>query len=220
MYKAALFDLDGTLADTFGDIFNAANTLLARKGYPLRTKEEILAAISFGRREFVERILPAGTDQCIIREALEEYTQYYGVHFMDTTKPYEGIIELLQTLRQMGYRTAVVTNKAHPNAVAMINHVFPQDLFDGVWGLDRLPPKPNPSIALTAAQTLGVSPEECFFIGDSELDILTAQNAGMTPVGVSWGYRSVEILKDAGAMIIAHSAQELKTILTETHISK
>jgi phosphoglycolate phosphatase len=180
----------------------------------LRTKEEILAAISFGRREFVERILPEGTDECIIREALAEYTQYYGAHFMDTTQPYDGIIELLQTLHQMGYRTAVVTNKAHPNAVEMVSHVFPAELVDGVWGLDRLPPKPNPSIALAAAQTLGVAPEECFFIGDSELDILTAQNAGMTPVGVSWGYRSVEILQDAGATLIAHSAKELEAILT------
>ena len=214
MYKAALFDLDGTLADTFGDIFNAANTLMKKKGYPLKTKEEILSAISFGRREFVERILPHGTDECTISQALEEYTQYYGVHFMDTTRPYDGIIALVQTLRQMGFRTAVVTNKAHPNAVKMISHVFPADLFDGVWGLDRFPPKPNPSIAHAAAQALGVSPEECFFIGDSELDILTAQNAGMTPVGVSWGYRSEDILKDAGATLIAHSAKELEAILT------
>ena len=213
MYKGVLFDLDGTLADTFGDISNSANTLLTKKGYPTRSREELLSAISFGRREFIERILPEGTDECIVLEALADYSAYYGVHFMDTTQPYDGIIELLQALKQNGFHTAVVTNKAHPNAVQMIEHIFPKDLFDGVWGLSTLPPKPDPSIAHLASQTLGFAPEECFFVGDSELDILTAKNAGMTPVGVSWGYRSVEILRHAGATLIAHDAKELESIL-------
>lgn len=213
MYKAVLFDLDGTLADTFGDISNAANTLLGRFNYPLRSREELLAAISFGRREFVERILPEGTGDKEIQQVFIAYAEYYGVHFMDTTRPYDGIIELIQKLRAKGYRTAVVTNKAHLNAVQMIEHVFPAGLFDGVWGLSTLPPKPDPTIAQTTADTLGVRPEECFFIGDSELDIRTALNAGMTPVGVSWGYRPVEILREAGATRIAHDARELEAIL-------
>lgn len=213
MYKAVLFDLDGTLADTFGDISNAANTLLARFNYPLRSREELLAAISFGRREFVERILPEGTDEEQIQQVFTAYAEYYGIHFMDTTRPYDGIVELIQKLRAKGYRTAVVTNKAHPNAVQMIGHIFPAGLFDGVWGLSTLPPKPDPTIAHTAANALGVLPEECFFIGDSELDVRTALNAGMTPVGVSWGYRPVEILREAGATLIANDARELEAIL-------
>ena len=220
MYKGALFDLDGTLADTFSDISNSANTLLARYGYPTRSREELLAAISFGRREFIQRILPSDVDDAVVQQALDSYTEYYSVHFMDTTRPYDGLIELITKLREKGFRTAVVTNKAHPNAVQMIEHIFPQGLFDGVWGLSSLPPKPDPSIALSAANAIGVNPAECFMIGDSELDVLTAKNAGMTPVGVSWGYRPVEVLKETGAEHIAHNAAELEAILFANHDSE
>ena len=220
MYKGVLFDLDGTLADTFSDISNAANTLLIRYGYPTRSREELLAAISFGRREFIQRILPSSVDDSMIQQAFDSYTDYYSVHFMDTTSPYDGLIELITKLRENGYRIAVVTNKAHPNAVQMIEHIFPKGLFDGVWGLSTLPPKPDPTIALTAAHAIGVSPSECYMVGDSELDILTALNAGMTPVGVSWGYRPVEVLKETGAELIAHTAAELEAILLCNRDSK
>ncbi len=213
MYKAALFDLDGTLADTFGDIAASVNRFLAEEGYPLRSREEILSAISFGRREFIRRSLPQGVSDGEIDRCVRRYTEIYQEHFMDTTLPYQGIPSLVAKLNEAGLATAVVTNKAHVNAVKMIETIFPPRLFAGVWGLSALPAKPDPAVALAAAHSLGVAPQDCVFIGDSELDILTAQNAGMTPVGVSWGYRPVSVLTDAGAAFIVHSPQELGELL-------
>lgn len=213
MYKATLFDLDGTLADTFGDIAASVNRFLSEEGYPLRTDEEILAAISFGRREFILRSLPDGTapeevDRCVIR-----YTEIYQKHFMDTTAPYPGMPELIARLKAAGMKVAVVTNKAHPNAVRMVETIYPDVLFDRIRGLSDLPAKPDPASALETASLLGVDPSECAFIGDSELDMRTAKNAGMTPVGVSWGYRPVAVLRESGAAAIAHAADELEAIL-------
>ena len=214
-YKGVLFDLDGTLADTFGDIFHAANTLLQTKGYPLRSKDEILAAISFGRREFIKKIMPESASEQEVDNAVADYTAYYAIHFMDRTLPYPGMIELIHSLHTAGFRTAVVTNKAHVNAVQMVEQICPQGLVDGIWGLSTFPPKPDPSIALFAASTLGLEPSECVFVGDSELDMLTAKNAGMTPIGVSWGYRPTAILAEEGAHLIVNSSDELKAFLFE-----
>ena len=214
-YKAALFDLDGTLADTFGDIAATVNRFLSEAGYPLRTDEEVLSAISFGRREFIQRSLPKGTPEEEVDRAVGRYTQLYQIHFMDTTSPYPGMPLLVQALKDAGMKVAVVTNKAHVNAVQMVEKIFPDNLFHRIRGLSDLPAKPAPDSALETAAFLGVEPSECAFIGDSELDMLTAINAGMTPIGVSWGYRPVSILKENGAAAIAHTAEELAAILLD-----
>ena len=215
MYKAVLFDLDGTLCNTIDDITRAVNHMLAASGYPLRSHEDILAAISYGRREFLRRCLPPhiGKDEAELSRALVLYTEYYKDHYMDTTHPYDGMVDLIDRLNKRAIRTAVVTNKVHHNAVYMVETLFPTDSFDGIWGLSDLPPKPDPSIALHAAQVLEVEPSECLFVGDSELDMLTAQNAGMCAVGVSWGYRPASILKENGANYIINTPCELEEIL-------
>lgn len=215
MKKAVLFDLDGTLADTVGDISNAVNAMLEAQGFPRRDRTAILAAISYGRREFIRRCIPSEkqNNDAEIDRCLELYNDYYQAHYMQTTLPYPGIPAVLHTLKQNGIAIAVVTNKAHGNACYMIERLFPANLFSGVWGLADLPPKPNPSIALRAAREIGVNPSDCLFVGDSELDIQTAHNAGMQAIGVSWGYRSETILQNAGADLIAHSADELAHIV-------
>lgn len=215
MQKAVLFDLDGTLADTVGDISNAVNAMLQKEGYPVRDRNAILAAISFGRREFIRRCLPdeIQNNATEIDRCLNRYNEYYQAHYMETTLPYAGMPALLDKLKQNNIRRAVVTNKAHRNACHMIDVLFPDNLFDGVWGLADLPPKPDPSVALRAANEIGVIPTDCLFVGDSELDILTAHNAGMKAIGVSWGYRSETILVNAGADWIVHSMDELEKIL-------
>ena len=221
MYKAVLFDLDGTLANTIGDITDSVNYMLAQKGYPLRTHNDILNAISYGRREFLRRCLPdpIGKNEELLNQCLVLYTDYYEKHYMDHTHPYSGIIELLDSLKSNGIRSAVVTNKAHKNAVYMIDTLFPRDTFCGVWGLSVFPPKPDPSIALHAAQSLGVLPFDCLFVGDSELDMMTATNAGMTAIGVSWGYRPTEVLLESGAKRIIHSPDELLPLAWGKHLA-
>ena len=214
MYKAVLFDLDGTLCNTIDDITKAVNYMLSACNYPLRTHDDILGAISFGRREFLRRLLPAqvGEDEERLSHALVLYTSYYKDHYMDTTHPYPGMVELIEYLKSCGILTAVVTNKVHHNAVYMVETLFPQNAFDGIWGLSEFPPKPDPTIALHAAESLGVSPDECLFVGDSELDMLTAHNAGMHAVGVAWGYRPTSVLLESGASHIVNTAAELKEL--------
>ncbi len=213
MYKAALFDLDGTLADTFGDIAASVNRFLTVMGYPTRTPEDILTAISFGRREFLRRSLPHPVSEEEMDRCLACYTQIYQQHYMDTTAPYPGMPQLIASLQKTGLKVAVVTNKAHPNALHMVETIFPADLFAVIRGLSDLPAKPDPALALAVAEELGVAPAECAFIGDSELDMQTARNAGMTPIGVSWGYRPTELLVAEGASAIAHSPEELGELL-------
>ena len=213
MYKAVLFDLDGTLADTFGDIAATVNRFLSEAGYPLRTDEEVLDAISFGRREFILRSLPAGTPADEVDRCVKRYSELYQKHFMDTTAPYEGMPRLVQKLKDAGVFVAVVTNKAHLNAVQMVESIFPEGLFHRIRGLSDFPAKPAPDSALETARFLGVLPSDCAFVGDSELDMLTGQNAGMTPVGVSWGYRPLSALTENGAAAIAHTVDELEAIL-------
>lgn len=217
MYKAALFDLDGTLADTFGDIAASVNRFLSESGYPTRTKEEILSAISFGRREFIQRSLPEGCTSEEVDRCVARYTEIYQQHFMDTTLPYPGMSELVAALKAQGIKVAVVTNKAHVNALQMVTTIFPEDLFQIIRGLSELPAKPDPASALDTARRLGIDPADCAFIGDSELDMLTACNAGMTPIGVSWGYRPESVLLETGAAAIAHSADELSALLLGEH---
>ncbi len=213
MYKAALFDLDGTLAHTFSDISRSVNLFLEQEGYPLRSQEDLLSFISYGRRDFIRHALPSPVCDEELDRLVAVYTEIYRLHYMDTTMPYLGMVELIGKLRAAGYRTAVVTNKAHANALHMVNTLFPAGSFDGIWGLSHFAPKPDPAIALEAARILAVSPTDCVFIGDSELDIATAQNAEMTPIGVAWGYRAESILQQAGATAIAHSMEELEALL-------
>ena len=214
MYKAVLFDLDGTLCNTIDDITDAVNHMLSASGHPLRTHEDILGAISYGRREFLRRLLPShvSKDEDALSDALALYTEYYKDHYMDTTRPYDGMAELIECLKANGIKTAVVTNKVHKNAVYMIETLFPKDAFDGVWGLSEYPPKPDPAIALHAANTVGVTPEECLLVGDSELDMITAKNAGMCAIGVAWGYRPLSILMESGAEHIIHTPMELMAL--------
>ena len=212
-YKAVFFDLDGTLADTFGDIAATVNRFLSEAGYPLRTDKEVLDAISFGRREFIQRSLPIGTPADEVDRAVKRYTELYQIHYMDTTAPYDGMPALVQKLKNAGIWVAVVTNKAHVNAVQMVEAIFPQGLFHRIRGLSDLPAKPAPDSALETAKFLGVDPADCAFVGDSELDMLTGRNAGMTPIGVSWGYRPVSVLTENGASAVAHTVDELEGIL-------
>lgn len=214
MYKAVLFDLDGTLANTIHDITDSVNCMLSQKGYPLKSHDDILRVISYGRREFLRRCLPPSVsdNEEELARCLTLYTQYYEQHYMDNTKPYDGMIDLIIRLQARGILSAVVTNKAHKNAVYMIDKLFPKEAFYDVWGLLHFPPKPDPTIALHAATAMGVAPAECLFVGDSELDMITAQNAGMCAVGVSWGYRPVSVLQKNGADFIVNSPAELEQI--------
>lgn len=215
MIKAIIFDLDGTLADTMYDLKTAMNTMLRGYGYPERTREELISFINKGARYFVWKSLPDGTadspDCDSVTEALKIYNESYAKCYLDETREYEGVTKALLALKSKGVKTAVLSNKPDRFVKDIADKLFP-DIFVCALGQGPFPTKPDPAAAFMIAEKLNVSPEECAFVGDSDVDMTTAINAGMLPVGVSWGYRSEECLTAAGAKKIIHTASELAAL--------
>ena len=211
MIKVAIFDLDGTLADTMGDLMTAMNGMLRELGFPARTKEELLTFINNGAYRFVQQSLPEAIrdDELIMTTALDIYARHYATCYVEKTYAYEGMTEALHTLQQMGVRLAVLSNKQDPFVKAIIAKLFPEDLIEEVHGQLEHPAKPDPTAALAIAASMGVSAEECMFVGDSDVDMYTAKNAGMVSLGVSWGYRAPAILLEVGADLIAKTPADI-----------
>lgn len=212
MIKTVIFDLDGTLADTIDDLRHAMNRMLETYGYPLRTREDILRAINHGGRYFVAKSLPDDVyetmDDDIVTEALAKYSAFYSENFCVYTHPFDGVLHVLEELKKSGVKLAVLSNKQDPFVKTIINQLFPAT-FDVVMGHGPYPEKPDPTSALAIAAELGAEPSECAFIGDSDVDMNTAVNAGMHAIGVGWGYRSAEVLLGAGAAAIVDSGEAL-----------
>lgn len=214
MIKAVIFDLDGTIADTLQDLAFGANYVLEQNGYETHETEKYKIFVGNGIPKLIERILPqdARTDRNL-KDIKKQFIEYYGAHYCDKTKPYEGVVDMLVQLKEKGIKFAVVTNKAQAMADAVVNKLF-GDGFCTVYGQrEDMPTKPDPTLTHLAMQELGAKPDECLFVGDSNVDIITALNSGAYPVGVLWGFRSEEELKAAGAKaIISHPAQLLELL--------
>lgn len=212
MIKAAIFDLDGTLADTLDDLTTAMNGMLKDLGYPLRTREELRRFINRGVRYFVGMSLPEGlvdTWECnLVDEAIKLYKMHYAECYADETKPYEGLPETIGRLAAKGYRLGVLSNKLEEFVKITVDKLYP-DTFLSVHGQTTLPEKPDPTMAYMVAKELGVKHSECVFVGDSDVDMKTGVNAGMIPIGVTWGYRSRECLEKAGAAMTVDTPSEL-----------
>ncbi len=212
MAYGIIFDLDGTLADTMDDLKTAVNSTLTILGYETRPKFELLNFINNGSREFVRRSLPTAvqTEDFIVDSALSIYKDEYEKCFCDKTRAYAGINEVVSELKEQGYRLGVLSNKPDRFVKTIINNLFGKETFDIVLGQTDLPHKPDPAAALFVAKELGVKPHKCIFVGDSDVDIKTAKNAGMRSIGVAWGYRNVDLLTETGANFIAQSPAEIK----------
>ena len=214
MKKAVIFDLDGTLLNTIDDLGNSVNYVLEKHNYPTFSIEEYKYKVGNGMRKLIERSLPKSeqTDETI-EQVLAEFMAYYGEHKMDKTAPYDNIEQLLKTLKQKGIKTAVVTNKAHISAKPLMDEVFP-DLFDAVIGQkEGVPTKPDPTSVFAVLKKLGVSADECLYLGDSGVDMQTAKNAGIFGIGVLWGFRKADELIENGAKKLINNPQELLELL-------
>ena len=216
MIKAAIFDLDGTLADTMDDLLTAMNGMLVDFGFPKRTRAELLTFINRGARYFVGRSLPDGSvpdfNDPLVDRALVVYGEHYAKCCLDRTHPFDGVPEAVEELKRAGIKVGVLSNKQDAFVKETVEKLYP-GVFDAIHGQLDLPEKPNPAPALAVARELGALPEECAFIGDSDIDIKTGVNSGMLPVGVTWGYRSEECLREAGAEVIVHRPDELIGVL-------
>lgn len=196
--KAVLFDLDGTLLDTVGDIHYHVNEMLAAFSLPPITEEETRAFVGNGADLLIRRALKGKGD---FGACFSYFSERFARSDNSRTRLFPGEEETLRALKERGMKLAVITNKPHAATVNCLSRFFPEGTFDYIRGDDgSLPLKPDPAPARFAALTLRVPPAECLFVGDGETDILTAKNAGMRPVAVLWGYRTRAQLERAGAV--------------------
>ena len=198
MYKLAIFDLDGTILDTLQDLADALNHTLSAYSYPLKTVRQTQAMIGHGLRNLVRDATGSG-DEVLVNEMLSELVAYYSEHSADKTAPYSGIVEMIGKLREAGIRTAVLSNKRDEVTRFLCSHFFP-GLFDICRGeRSGIPIKPSPESVHSIMSELGVDASDTVYIGDSEVDITTARNAGTDCFIVTWGFRSREDLVRSGA---------------------
>lgn len=212
-YQGILFDLDGTLLDTLGDLADAVNAALAKHGFPLRTEDEVRSFVGNGIGNLIARSVPAGTDEQTVAACLADFRAYYAEHMNVRTKPYEGILDLLAWLRSEGIPVGVVSNKIDFAAKALCGAHFGNLIGAVVGECEGLRRKPAPDTVERALTLLGLSAADCVYIGDSDVDILTAANAGMPCISVDWGFRPREHLLAAGATTICSTASELQSNL-------
>ena len=206
-YKTALFDMDGTLLDTLADMVSAVNHILSVHGWPQRTTEEVRAFVGNGARRLMERAVPPDVTGGAFEAVLAEYREWYQAHNCVDTAPYPGIPALLDALAAAGVKTAVVSNKPDATTKALAARFFPGMLALGQR--EGVEPKPSPALVIQALAELGADAAEAVYVGDSEVDVATARNAGLPMIGVSWGFRGREGLAEAGAEVIVDTAGEL-----------
>ena len=208
--KLAIFDLDGTLVDSLGDLADACNNGLKKMGYPVHELEKYRYFVGDGVLKLVERILPEDKRSEENISALKaEFDSYYNVHYADKTHPYDGIVSLLDALSAKGVKLAVASNKPDEFTKSVVK-VFFEGKFDMVLGkCPDTEKKPAPDILLKIMDALDVSADETVMIGDTNVDIRTAKNAGVSSIGCLWGFRTMEELEQAGADNIVSSPNEI-----------
>lgn len=208
-YDLLIFDLDGTILDTLEDLKISTNYALNFHGFPERTLDEVRRFVGNGIGKLIERAVPAGTSAEETGRVLATFKRHYGKHCADHTKPYEGIEALLKKLREHGFQTAVVSNKADFAVQELKEQYFP-GLFDFVVGeREGIRRKPCPDSVNEVLKMLGKTATQAIYIGDSDVDIDTAKNAGMDVIGVSWGFRGRKFLEEHGAVKIADQPEDI-----------
>ena len=216
MYTHVIFDLDGTLLNTLDDLADAGNHVCAAHGWPVHPVEHYKKMVGNGIAKLVERFAPDGLSGEELASALAEFTVYYDAHKEDKTGPYPGVPETVALLKAAGISVSVLTNKADSLAGAVVEHYYP-GVFESVLGaLPGVPTKPDPAMLQLLMERVGAKPETTLFVGDSNVDIATGKNGGLTTCGVLWGFRSRAELEAEGADFIIDDPRALVQIVTGT----
>ncbi len=212
-YKLAIFDLDGTILNTLEDLADATNYALEKHGYSGRTIDEVRRFVGNGIRKLIERAVPPGLPAAEIDKVHETFSDYYQGHCADKTRPYEGILPLLQRLRAAGCLTAVVSNKADAAVQPLCRHYY-EGLFDFAVGERAgIRRKPAPDAVFEVLRRLKMDEADAVYIGDSEVDIRTAENAGLDSIIVTWGFRDREFLESQGARRFVDRPEEIDKLM-------
>lgn len=220
MINSCIFDLDGTLLNTLADLRESTNYALKKFGFPERSMEEIRNFVGNGLRMLIRRAVPNFADEETVDWVLAEMKAHYREHYHDGTVPYDGILPFLRKMKNCGFRMAIVSNKADP-MVQLLRTLYFDDLISVAVGeLEGVARKPAPDLVKIAMHRLGCTAENAVYIGDSEVDIETAKNAGLPCMSVGWGFRDEEILHNAGAKTIYHSPAELQEALMSYLLTK
>ena len=212
-YELIVFDMDGTILDTLEDLKNSMNHTLRLYDMPERTLDEIRSFVGNGIRKLIERAVVSGTSDDQIEIIHKDFMKHYEVHCADFTRPYNGVNDLIKELRNRGYKTAVVSNKAHDAVLDLCDQYFP-DLFDLAIGeRPEIAKKPAPDMVNLALEQLGISRENAVYIGDSDVDVATARNSNLDMIAVDWGFRTREFLVEQGATTIISKPEEILALV-------
>ena len=208
-YKAVLFDMDGTTLNTLGDLTDAVNHTMRTFGLPELDENRCAHLLGNGARHLIRGAVPENITGEEFEKTLAFYVDYYDSHCRIKTAPYDGVIDAMNALKTQGIRMAVISNKPD-GAVQQLSEEFFTGLLDiSVGESERVRRKPNPDAVLWSISSLGLEKQDCVYVGDTEVDLKTAENAGIDSIAVTWGFRSVEELQAAGAKTIVSSASEL-----------
>ena len=210
-YQTYIFDLDGSLLDTLGDSAASVNYAMRTHGMPEHSVDEVCRFVGNGVRRLMERAVPGGAAHPEFEAAFATFRRHYMEHSLDTTRPYEGIPEMLQELKRRGRHTAVVSNKFDAATKELCRHFFPDtiDVAVGEHEAEGIRKKPAPDTVLQALSQLGVGQEGAVYVGDSDVDIQTARNSGLPCISVLWGFRDREFLLAHGAETFVSQPSEL-----------
>lgn len=212
-YQAVLFDMDGTVLDTLSDLAAAVNAAMRQFDLPAVPMEQVRASLGNGADYLIHGCVPQGTDEELTQRVLTWYVPYYQAHCRILTCPYPGIMELMGRLKARGIKQAVISNKGDGAVQELAEQFFPGLLEAAVGESATVRRKPDPDAVLAAAERMGVPLEGCVYVGDTEVDLATARNAGMACIAVAWGFRSEAQLLDSGATRIVHTAEELEAAI-------
>ena len=208
-WKAVLFDMDGTVLDTLDDLVDSVNHSLAEFSLPTVAPSVVRKNLGNGAEYLIRNCVPLGTPEDVCARVLSFYMPWYDAHCCIRTRPYEGIIDLMRTLKDRGFRLAIISNKPDTAVQELAAAFFPGLLDVAVGESPGIRRKPNPDSVLEAVSRMGLSVTDCVYVGDSEVDIITARNAEMSCISVSWGFRDEETLLSSGASILVKTPEEL-----------
>ena len=213
IYDNYIFDLDGTLLDTLNDLAASTNHALRQHGMPEHTTDEVRRMVGNGVAKLIERAVPQGLDNPDYEQVLADFKTHYSVHSMDTTRPYPGIEELLHTLKQQGKRLAVVSNKLQAGVTALRNTYFAEWMEVAIGEREGIARKPDPAMLYAAMEELGAEKTSTYYVGDSDVDILTAHRAGVPCISVLWGFRDRPFLERHGATCLVEAPADILALL-------